>query len=130
LSFSKIILGVILLSSIFSINLLVPAFADIQKPSTQSDNQLQDCPDCNGADDSQRPTIQLVSQFEDCPDCNGADDSQKSTTDITPSNTETPSKTPNWVKDIFGYHAQGDLSDEDLNKAVHFLMTQGIIKVI
>jgi hypothetical protein len=107
MSCSKIILGVILLSSIFSINLLVPVFADIQKPSTQPDSQLQDCPDCNGADDS-----------------------QKSATDITSSNPETPSKTPNWVKDIFGYHAQGNLSDDDLNKAVHYLMTQGIIKVI
>ena len=41
----------------------------------------------------------------------------------------TPEKIPNWVKAIFGYYAQGNLSDDDLVKALQFLIQQGIIKV-
>ncbi len=40
-----------------------------------------------------------------------------------------PEKIPNWVKAIFGYYAQGNLSDDDLVKALQFLIQQGIIKV-
>jgi hypothetical protein len=38
-------------------------------------------------------------------------------------------KIPNWVKGIFSFHAQGNLSDDDLIKALQFLIQQGIIKV-
>ena len=38
-------------------------------------------------------------------------------------------KIPNWVKAVFGYYAQGNLSDDDLIKALQFLIQQGIIKV-
>jgi len=41
----------------------------------------------------------------------------------------TPAKIPNWVKAIFGYYAQGNLSDDDLIKALQFLIKQGIINV-
>lgn len=47
---------------------------------------------------------------------------------IPPSPT-TPSKIPTWVKAIFGYYAQGNLSDDDLIKALEFLIKQGILKV-
>lgn len=40
----------------------------------------------------------------------------------------TPTKIPNWVKDIFRYYAQGDLSDNDLIRTLQFLIQQGIIK--
>lgn len=46
-----------------------------------------------------------------------------------PSTPEIPSKIPNWVKSIFRYYAQGNLSDDDLIKALQFLIKQGIIKV-
>ncbi|MHB8602740.1 MAG: hypothetical protein ACYC6W_03555 [Nitrosotalea sp.] len=36
---------------------------------------------------------------------------------------------PHWVKAVFGYYAQGNLSDEDLIKALQFLIQQGIIKL-
>jgi hypothetical protein len=29
---------------------------------------------------------------------------------------------PNWIKSIFGYSTQGNLSDNDLIKAIHFLI--------
>ena len=38
-------------------------------------------------------------------------------------------KIPNWVKSVFGYYAQGNLSDDDLIKALQFLIQQGIIKI-
>lgn len=38
-------------------------------------------------------------------------------------------KIPNWVKSVFGHYAQGDLSDNDLIKALQFLIQQGIIKL-
>jgi hypothetical protein len=41
----------------------------------------------------------------------------------------THEKIPNWVKAIFGYYAQGNLSDDDLIQALQFLIQQGIIKV-
>jgi hypothetical protein len=41
----------------------------------------------------------------------------------------TPTKIPNWVKAVFGYYAQGNLSDDDLINALQFLIKQGIIKV-
>ena len=40
-----------------------------------------------------------------------------------------PEKIPNWVKAVFGYYAQGNLSDDDLVKALQFLIKQGIINV-
>jgi len=49
-------------------------------------------------------------------------------TTISPSTT-TPSKIPNWVKGIFSFYAEGKLSDDDLIKALQFLIQQGIIKV-
>jgi hypothetical protein len=41
----------------------------------------------------------------------------------------TPAKIPNWVKAVFGFYAQGNLSDDDLIKALQFLIQQGIIKL-
>lgn len=41
----------------------------------------------------------------------------------------TPAKIPNWVKGIFNFYAQGNLSDDDLIKALQFLVQQGIIKL-
>jgi hypothetical protein len=29
---------------------------------------------------------------------------------------------PNWIKSIFGYYTQGNMSDNDLIKAIHFLI--------
>ena len=43
--------------------------------------------------------------------------------------TTIPEKIPNWVKAVFGYYAQGNLSDDDLVKALQFLIKQGIINV-
>ncbi len=40
-----------------------------------------------------------------------------------------PSKIPNWVKNIFNFYGQGEVSDDDLIKALQFLIQQGIIKV-
>jgi hypothetical protein len=50
-------------------------------------------------------------------------------TPTTPSTPASPSKIPNWVKDIFSFYAQGNLSDDDLIKALQFLIKQGIIRV-
>ena len=36
---------------------------------------------------------------------------------------------PHWVKAVFAYYAQGNLSDGDLIKALQFLIKQGIINV-
>lgn len=56
--------------------------------------------------------------------------SANSTSNFTsPTTPSTPSKIPNWVKAIFGYYAQGNLSDDDLIKALQFLIKQGIIRV-
>lgn len=41
----------------------------------------------------------------------------------------TPEKIPNWVKAIFGYYAQGNLSDDDFVQALQFLIKQGIINI-
>lgn len=41
----------------------------------------------------------------------------------------TSAKIPNWVKAVFGYYAQGNLSDTDLINALQFLIQQGIIKL-
>jgi len=43
--------------------------------------------------------------------------------------TTTPSKIPSWVKSIFGYYAQGYISDDELISAIKFLVQQGIIKL-
>jgi hypothetical protein len=51
---------------------------------------------------------------------------QNNGTSITP---PTVHKIPNWVKSVFGYYAQGNLSDDDLIKALQFLIQQGIIKI-
>lgn len=40
-----------------------------------------------------------------------------------------PTKTPNWVKNIYNFYAQGDISNDELNKALQFLIKQGIIKL-
>jgi hypothetical protein len=40
-----------------------------------------------------------------------------------------PAAIPNWVKEIFGMYAQGQLSDSDLIQALQFLIKQGIIHV-
>ncbi len=47
----------------------------------------------------------------------------------TSSTVTTPAKIPNWIKAVFGYYAQGNLSDDDLIKALQFLIQQGIIKI-
>lgn len=39
------------------------------------------------------------------------------------------SKIPNWVKSVFGYYAQGNLTDDDIIKALQFLIQRGIIKI-
>ncbi|WP_165776463.1 hypothetical protein [Candidatus Nitrosotalea bavarica] len=41
----------------------------------------------------------------------------------------TTAKIPNWVKAVFGFYAQGKLSDSDLIQALQFLIQQGIIKL-
>lgn len=45
------------------------------------------------------------------------------------SNFTTAQKIPKWVKAVFGFYAQGNLSDDDLIQALQFLIKQGIIKV-
>ncbi len=58
-----------------------------------------------------------------CPDCNSTNGIPSTTNPtITP-------KIPNWVKAVFGFYAQGNLSDDDLINALQFLIKQGIIKV-
>ncbi|MDE2588133.1 MAG: fibronectin type III domain-containing protein [Patescibacteria group bacterium] len=46
-----------------------------------------------------------------------------------PIQNQTMTKIPNWVKAVFGYYAQGNLSDDDLINALEFLIKQGIIKI-
>ena len=40
-----------------------------------------------------------------------------------------PSKIPTWVKGIFSYYGQGQMSDDELINAIQFLIQQGIIKL-
>lgn len=71
-------------------------------------------------------TSQTTFQFS------GTNTSPTPTPQPTPSSSttiSTPSKIPNWVKGVFSFYAQGNLSDDDLIKALQFLIQQGIIKV-
>ncbi|WP_165776415.1 hypothetical protein [Candidatus Nitrosotalea bavarica] len=36
---------------------------------------------------------------------------------------------PVWVKGIFNYHGQGQISDNELINAISFLVQQGVIKL-
>jgi hypothetical protein len=69
------------------------------------------------------PTSTNHNPYMGCPDCNSTSSAQPITT------TTVAPKIPNWVKAVFGYYAQGNLSDDDLIKALQFLIQQGIIKV-
>ena len=42
---------------------------------------------------------------------------------------EIKSKIPEWVKNIFGWYSQGQIGDEELIKALQFLIKEGIIQV-
>ncbi len=41
----------------------------------------------------------------------------------------TPSKIPSWVRHIFIYYGQGNVSEDELLNAIKFLINQGIMKL-
>jgi len=52
------------------------------------------------------------------------------TVSVPPTTTTNSTATvPNWVKGIFNFYAQGNLSDDDLVKALQFLVQQGVIRL-
>ncbi len=57
-----------------------------------------------------------------CSNCN-------QTSSTPPASTTVTSKIPSWVKGIFNYYGQGQVSDDELLGAIKFLVNQGIIKL-
>ncbi|HJW20512.1 MAG TPA: hypothetical protein VJ571_08165 [Candidatus Nitrosotalea sp.] len=57
-----------------------------------------------------------------CSNCN-------QTSSAPPASTTVTSKIPSWVKGIFNYYGQGQVSDDELLGAIKFLVNQGIIKL-
>lgn len=53
----------------------------------------------------------------------------QTTVALVPTLSSMPSTIPVWIKGIFNYHSQGQMSDDELINAINFLVQQGIIKL-
>ena len=85
----------------------------------------------NSSSNPQQSTPIHINPYIRCTNCTDAGNNQNLTQSAQDTSTPItiPAKIPNWVKGVFGYYAQGKLSDADIISALQFLIQQGIIKI-